>query len=136
MALVMLIDDDKEPMKYYVMALESEGHEVIQLFGPDETIEHLKEKDNPRPDVIILDIMMPPGRHYEGNAECKEGTRTGILVYPELSKWCPEVPVLVLTNHRGVQEHFRRITPRVPVLQKMDTAAFDLVGKVKGLLVL
>lgn len=134
MALVMLIDDDREPMKFYVMALEREGFEVKQIPGPDEAIGYVRNPSNPRPDIIILDIMLPPGKRYEGKFECDEGLRTGILLYPELKEYCHNVPFLVLTNLKKARKDFRKVDSDVSILQKIDTPPFDLVRRVKGII--
>lgn len=134
MPLAMLVDDDKEPMQYYVMALKQEGFDVEQMSGPDEAMEYVCGESNAKPDVIILDIMLPPDQRYQGNPACDDGLRTGILLYPELKKAYPNVPFLVLTNLRKASDDFKEIAPEIKVLQKIDTAPFDLVSHVKEII--
>ncbi len=134
MTLVMLIDDDKEAMMYYIMALKQEGFDVEQVPGPDEAMEYICNQSNCRPDIIILDIMLPPGKRYAGNPACDNGLRTGILLYPELKEHCNNVPFLVLTNLRKAPKDFKEVAPDVPVLQKINTPPFDLVNRIKKIL--
>ncbi|MFX0194578.1 MAG: response regulator [Candidatus Hodarchaeota archaeon] len=134
MALVMLIDDDKEPMMYYIMALKQGGFDVQQINDPDEAMEYICNQSNRRPDIIILDIMLPPGKRYEGNPACDNGLRTGILLYSELKEHYSNVPFLVLTNLRKAAKDFKRIAPDVPVLQKIDTPPFDLVNRIRRII--
>lgn len=135
MPLVMFIDDDKEPMQYYVMALDQEqGFEVKQMTGPDEAMEYVCGDGNARPDLIILDIMLPPGRRYQGNPACDDGLRTGLLLYPELKRACPNVPFIVLTNLRKASDDLKDVAPEVKILQKIDTAPFDLVSHVNKII--
>jgi len=134
MPLIMLIDDDKEPMLYYIMALKQEGFEVKQVTGPDEAMEYVCAEGNARPDVIILDIMLPPGKRYQGNPKCDDGLRTGILLYPELKRACPNVPFIVLTNLRKASDDLKDVAPEVKVLQKIDMAPFDLVSHINKII--
>ncbi len=134
MPLVMLVDDDKEPMQYYVMALKQEGFDVKQMPGPDEAMEYVCGENNARPDMIILDIMMSPGTRYKGNPDCDDGLRTGILLYPELKEAYPSVPLLVLTNLKKASDDLKEIAPEIKVLQKIDTAPFDLVSHVNKII--
>jgi len=133
MALVLLVDDDQEPMLYYVMALKQEGFDVQQITGPDQALLYICDQNNRRPDIIIMDSMLPPGS-YAQNPECDQGLRTGVLLYPELKKHCTDIPFLVLTNLKRAAKDFKTIAPDVPVLQKIDTPPFDLVSSIKRIL--
>jgi CheY-like chemotaxis protein len=95
MAKVLLIDDDRLPMKYYVKRLQKECFDVIQKVDPDEAWAYLET--NPDIDCIILDIMMSPGRRY-AKQDTNEGLKTGVLLYHDIRNKYPTVPVIVLTN--------------------------------------
>ncbi len=47
--------------------------------------------------MIILDIMLPPGKSYP-DKDTHGGLRTGLFLYDTLANLCPEVPIVVLTN--------------------------------------
>ncbi len=97
MSLVLLIDDEINPMQYYVRALKMEGFDVVQLTTADEALEYITNSRNRKPDIIVLDIMLPPGK-YENNPDSDQGLRTGILLYPDLKELCVNIPFIVLTN--------------------------------------
>ncbi len=55
-AKVLVVDDDNDALKTYADILESEGYEVSTATNGEEALDRI---DRSRPDVILLDIMMP-----------------------------------------------------------------------------
>ena len=53
---MLVIDDQPKTVKWMQTVLEAEGYEVIGAFGGEEGIVHVQHE---RPDLIILDLMMP-----------------------------------------------------------------------------
>ena len=56
MANVMVVDDDLDTLKLAAMILERAGHKVVQI---ERGINALEEVSKNRPDIILLDIMLP-----------------------------------------------------------------------------
>ena len=56
MAKIMVVDDEPEVSIVVSTMLEKEGHEIIKVYSGMECLERLKEE---KPDLILLDIMMP-----------------------------------------------------------------------------
>ncbi len=131
MALIMLIDDEKEAMKYYIKALELSEFDFIRFGDPDEVMEYVLNKDKPKPDLVILDLIMPPGKRYKGKVECEEGIRTGYLLYEDLKDHYSNVTFLVLTNLKNAENDFQEIAPHVQVYLKNDVPPFDLIRLIK-----
>lgn len=131
MPQVLLIDDDKESMKYYEMAMRLDGYDIGRAMNPDEAMEYVTH--HPEPDIVILDIMLPPGDLFAENPECDQGLRTGILLYPELRQHYGKVPFIVLTNLRNPDtiRDFSEIAPNVPVHQKIDTPPQKLLDMLR-----
>src|SRR5687768_13117941 len=96
MPSIILIDDERLPMDYYVRAFKLQNYEIKQFFGPDTVFEYVRHK-KPHPDAIILDIMMLPGNKYI-NEDTDDGLQTGILLYKDLRRYYPTVPIIFLTN--------------------------------------
>ena len=55
---VLVIDDDPDTLSTTQVMLESRGFEVATAASPDEGLRKLEEG---KPDVVVLDIMMPHG---------------------------------------------------------------------------
>jgi DNA-binding response OmpR family regulator len=53
---ILLIEDDPMVVRMYKRKFDQEGYEVSLAFNGQEGLEVLKRK---RPDIVLLDIMMP-----------------------------------------------------------------------------
>lgn len=109
MARIFLVDDDPDFVEATAEILEGKGHEVIKLYDGDECLEKLKEV---RPDLIVLDVMMP---RLDGYTVCKK-----LKADPQWSS----IPVLLLT---AVAANIP--TTRYTQLQGMETEADDYIDK-------
>jgi len=98
---ILMIDDDKLPMEYYIRSLEKNNFEVKYFVRPDDAFAYL-DKEKPHIDIIMLDIMLPPGEKYRGK-QTNQGLRTGIFVLEDLRDYedYSSTPVILLTNVRN-----------------------------------
>ena len=80
---LMVVDDDRFITKVYSIKLAHEGYDVILAHNGEEALEKAK-KD--KPDLILLDLIMPRMDGFETLERLKKD--------PKLKK----VPVLVLSN--------------------------------------
>jgi len=58
MARILVIDDDPDVLDTTRLFLENRGFEVVTASDPDEGMRQAKDS---KPDVIVLDVMMPHG---------------------------------------------------------------------------
>ena len=58
MAKVLLVDDDANVLRSIELALQVRGHEIVKAMNAQEALEALAEC---RPDVMVVDVMMPDG---------------------------------------------------------------------------
>ena len=79
---ILIVDDDPDLVETVSMMLESKGFEVGKAYDGIEGEEAIKKR---RPDVLILDVMMPRKNGYELCKELKS------------NKWTKEIPVILLT---------------------------------------
>ncbi len=82
-AKVLLIDDDVDFVEATRVVLESKPYEVIVAYEGDDGLRKAKEE---KPDLIILDIIMPVKNGFTTAEQLKKDS--------ELSK----IPVLMLTS--------------------------------------
>ena len=59
MRLILLIEDDKDIRDSVSEVLEVEGFKVVSAANGQEGLEYLRSPGSARPDVILLDLMMP-----------------------------------------------------------------------------
>lgn len=72
MKRILIIDDDLRHDKMMSYLLQSKGFHVDYVLSGYEGIEKLKIKDSEKPDVILLDIMMPQMDGYETFSEIRK----------------------------------------------------------------
>jgi len=80
---ILLIDDDTDFVEATRIVLERGPYEVIVAYEGDEGLRKAKEE---RPDLILLDIIMPVKDGFTAAEQFKQD--------PELSK----IPVIMLTS--------------------------------------
>ena len=59
---VLYVEDDTALSTLYTMRLQSEGYEVIQAYDGDSALQAGRDS---RPDLILLDLMMPTLNGFE-----------------------------------------------------------------------
>ena len=109
MPKILVVDDDPDLVETVSMMLEAQNHEVIPAYGGIEGLQKLRSE---RPDLVVLDIMMPDKDGFE---VCKE-----MKADPQLA----DIPVLLLTAVAS-QMSSTRYTPRMG----METEADDYIDK-------
>jgi len=67
--LVLVVDDDPDLVESVSMKLESENFNIAKAYDGVEAWEKIKQE---RPDLIILDVMMPRKNGYELCDELKK----------------------------------------------------------------
>ena len=79
---VLIVDDDPDLVETVAMMLESKGFEVGKAYDGLEGEAAIKQR---RPDVLVLDVMMPRKNGYQLCKELKS------------NKWTSDIPVILLT---------------------------------------
>jgi len=108
-AKILIVDDDPVFVKATKAVLESKDYKVSAAFDGDEG---LKKARDEKPDVIILDVIMPT---KDGFQACEELKRD-----PQLSK----IPVIMLTSFAE-----RRGETSIPVSRGLELEAEDYIDK-------
>jgi two-component system alkaline phosphatase synthesis response regulator PhoP len=67
--LVLVVDDDPDLVESVSMKLESENYRVSKAYDGIEALEKIREE---RPELVILDVMMPRKNGYELCDELKK----------------------------------------------------------------
>jgi CheY-like chemotaxis protein len=86
---IMVVDDDEEIIKMVKTALEREGYTVI---GIKDSNECLKRLDEEKPDLILLDILMPG---VDGWELCRRIKQSELLI---------SVPISMLTVKKSPED--------------------------------
>ena len=106
---ILIVDDDPDLVNAVTMILKSKKYEVAAAYDGNEGLAKAKTE---KPDLIVLDVMMP---QKDGYAVCKELKADGTL---------SKIPVLLLT---AVASHVA--TTRYTQQMGMETEADDYLDK-------
>jgi len=87
-------------MWYYADELRRCQFHVVEVMGPDETVELLFDSRE-KFDMIVLDVMMPQGEVFADDPAAQRGLRTGICLAGKIHDELPRIPIIILTNAAG-----------------------------------
>ncbi len=121
MAKILLVDDDALLVRMYQKKLENDGFTVETADDGDVALKKLPEF---KPDLVLLDIMMPKMNGYEVLKNLKENQAT------------KDLPVILLTNVGSSDEDIQKGLElgAVAYLVKAGNRPSAVVSKVKEIL--
>ncbi len=122
MANVLIVEDEEGLLQMYKEKFEFEGFDVLGAHDGKEGVEVALEE---KPDVIVLDILLPK----------KKGTKV-LKEVRESGRWGGEVPVVMLTNldtNDDILDAVAKYEPSYYFI-KSNTELDDITDKVKELL--
>ncbi len=125
-----MVDDDQLMMSTYETVLKMRKFEVTRFHGQgcvDRALGFL-EKESASVDIMVIDIMMPPGEAFK-DEDTDQGMRTGVFLLERLNAQYPSIPSLVLTNvqDEAILEAVRKVAPQLRILRKPQCPPLDLV---------
>ena len=96
---ILVVDDDPDLVETVAMMLESKGCEVGRAYDGIEGEESIKER---RPDLVILDVMMPRKDGYVLCSELKADADTRDMPIVLLTAVGEAVPTTTYTHADGM----------------------------------
>ena len=117
MSKVLLVEDDSLMVKMYNLKFEHDGFDVDTALDGEEALQKVKNK----PDVIVLDIMLPK----IGGTEVLEKIKAD----PETK----DIPVIVLTNLNVTEEDVAKTKDlgAKEILMKTEVTPQEVVDKIR-----
>lgn len=116
--VILLVDDDLTLREMYDERLKAEGFDIIQASNGDEAIKKAKEV---KPNIILLDIMMPKVNGFDVLKELKADS--------ELK----DVPVIVLTALiQEVDKVQGKKLGAADYIVKSETMPGEVIAKIKN----
>jgi CheY-like chemotaxis protein len=106
-ARILVVDDDEVIRETVRLTLELEGYEVATAGDGLEALEALRK--GPRPDVVLLDLMMPVVDGWQVAAE--------VDADPALSS----IPIVLVTAYADRSKPMRRAYPVVKKPFELET---------------
>jgi CheY-like chemotaxis protein len=96
---ILVVDDDPDLVETVAMMLESKGCEVGRAYDGVEGEESIRKR---RPDLVILDVMMPRKDGYQLCAELKADEATRSIPIVLLTAVGEAVPTTSYTHADGM----------------------------------
>jgi CheY-like chemotaxis protein len=106
---ILVVDDDPDLVETVAMMLESKGCEVGRAYDGVEAEESIKER---RPDLIVLDIMMPRKDGYVLCSELKADDDTKDIPVILLTAVGEAVPTTTYTHRDGMATEADEYIPK------------------------
>ena len=124
--MILFIDDEPRFIAPYIDAFKLSQFDVVVKDSVDEALEFIK-KNKDDIDVVMLDIMMPPGRILKGS-DTKEGLRTGLRFIELMKEIDEQIPIVCLTN--ADSKKFRKIDhSNYLIFEKKEIDPWELLDK-------
>jgi CheY-like chemotaxis protein len=116
-ARVLVVDDNVQAMELVGTALEAEGYRVMRAYSGVEAIDVAR---NARPDILILDLIMPEVSAFEVARALRELEHTA------------HIPILVLTAKDLTVEDRARLNGAVSkILAKASFSRSELLAEMR-----
>lgn len=113
---ILIIEDDKSLQNALAEMLTQEKYEIVSAFDGEEGLKKVKDE---KPDLVLLDIILPKKDGYEVLAEIKKGEEKNI-------------PVLILTNLEEIDNVQKALDlGATTFMVKSDFSLKDVLEKVK-----
>jgi DNA-binding response OmpR family regulator len=106
---VLIVDDDPDLVETVAMMLEHKGYEVGKAYDGVEGEESIKER---RPDLVVLDVMMPRKDGYKLCAELKADDKTSDIPIILLTAVGEAVPTTSYTHAQGMATEAEEYIPK------------------------
>lgn len=113
---ILLVDDEKDIVEFLQYNLIQEGFDVITAFDGVEALEKVKEK----PDLIILDVMMPKKDGYQVCTELRE------------QKEYENIPVIFLTAKSSEVDEIKGLNLGADDFIQKPVSPMKIIARVKS----
>lgn len=118
--VILLVDDDLTLREMYDDRLKAEGFEIVQASNGEEAIAKAKET---KPNIILLDVMMPKINGFDVLKELKEMPET------------KDIPVIILTALiQDVDKMQGKKLGAADYIVKSETMPGEVIAKIKKVL--
>jgi len=106
---VLIVDDDPDLVETVSMILESKGYDVGKAYDGIEGEEAIKKR---RPDVVVLDVMMPRKNGYQLCKELKANQETKGIPVVLLTAVGEAVPTTTYSHAEGMAVEAEDFIPK------------------------
>ena len=116
---ILVVDDDPMNVKLLEGILKREGYESIKALGGEEALDKVRHE---RPDLILLDVMMPGVDGYEVTRRLKADSTTAAI------------PIIMITALNGTEDKVRGLACGADEFLTKPVNAAELLARTKSML--
>jgi len=116
---VLLVDDDIDTLRLVGMMLESKGYQILTANSGEKALTIAR---NDRPDLIILDIMMPGVNGFEITQAIRQDERT------------QDIPIIIFTARTGMEDKVRGLELGADAYLTKPISTRELLAHVKAVI--
>jgi two-component system alkaline phosphatase synthesis response regulator PhoP/two-component system response regulator VicR len=113
---ILVVDDEKPIVRLVQVNLEHAGYEVVTAYDGKEALEKVEQE---KPDLIILDVMMPQMDGFEVMQRLQANPKTR------------DIPVIMLTAKAQDADVFRGWQSGVTLYLTKPFSPFELISFVR-----
>ncbi len=95
MAVIMVVDDEPDIVFLISKMLKKDGHEVVEAYSGGEALEKIETQ---RPDLMLLDVMMPGINGWELSRKIKKDPKYSTM---------PVAMLTVKSSEEDMEKSFR-----------------------------
>ncbi len=118
--VILVVDDDLTLLEMYVERIKAEGAIVIEARDGEEALEKIRET---KPNIIMLDVMMPKINGFDVLKQIKSDVETA------------GIPVIILTALSDDQKRRQGLQlGAADFIVKAETLPIDVIEKIRNLL--
>lgn len=118
--IILLVDDDTTLREMYDERLRIEGFEIVQAANGIDALQKLREI---KPDIILLDVMMPKVNGFEVLKQLKENPAS------------KDIPVIILTALIQDKDRLQgKQLGAADFIVKSETMPGEVIAKIKRIL--
>ena len=120
---IVIVDDDKQTMPFYVQALEFAQYEVRHFVYANSALNKI-DSEKLAVDLWIIDVTMPPGNY--NMAKTENGILTGLYFAVDIKKAYPEVPIILFSASPlpPVTKNARALARKLPKCSYISKLAY------------
>jgi len=128
---ILVVDDEKDIVEFITYNLQKEGYEVLTAYSGNEALRKAQHK----PDLILLDIMLPEPDGYEVCKQLRSSSSTASIPIIFLTAKSGEVDEIVGLEIGADDYIVKPISPRKlisrikAVLRRAETAVGETIAR-------
>lgn len=123
---ILIVDDDEDFVAITSAYIRKGGYDVDVAYSGEECLRRVQQN---RPDVILLDVMMPSVNGYDTCTELKSDEKTRAIPVILLTAVAKNVPKTTYTHRQGMETEADDYMIKPPSCDALLSSINALIGE-------